>query len=104
MGMSLAHVYPNANCRSYVRWQRGEPVTAHPPTLRYVAGRYVRRHIVPLAISAVAVLGLLVTAIVALLIHSILIGRRRPGSKSNVCWPNETSSVLGRRGSVVEPK
>ena len=63
--------------QSLVRWQRGEPVTAHPPTLRYVAGRYVRRHIVPLAISAVAVLGLLVTAIVALLIHSILIGREK---------------------------
>ena len=59
------------------RWQRSEPVTAHPPTLRYVAGRYVRRRIVPLAISAVAVLGLLVTAIVALLIHSILIGREK---------------------------
>ena len=23
------------------RWQRSQPVTAHPPTLRYVAGRYV---------------------------------------------------------------
>ena len=77
------------------RWQRGEPVTAHPPTLRYVAGRYVRRRIVPLAIPAVAVLGLLVTAIVAQLIHSILIGREKARVEEQRVLAQRTSSVLG---------
>ena len=38
------------------RWQRGELVTAQPLTLRYVAGKYVRRHRWRIAIAAGLVL------------------------------------------------
>jgi eukaryotic-like serine/threonine-protein kinase len=33
------------------RWQRGEPVTAQPPTLAYVVGKYARRHRAGLAVA-----------------------------------------------------
>jgi serine/threonine protein kinase len=34
------------------RWQRGEPVTAQPPSLGYLLGKWGRRHWVPLAVAA----------------------------------------------------
>ena len=34
------------------RWQRGDPVHAQPPTLRYVVGKYVRRHRLGLGLVA----------------------------------------------------
>ncbi|HEV3166875.1 MAG TPA: protein kinase, partial [Isosphaeraceae bacterium] len=36
------------------RWQRGELVTAQPLTMRYVAGKFVRRHRWPIGAAAVA--------------------------------------------------
>ncbi len=44
------------------RWQRGEPVRAQPPSLRYVLGKQIRRYRRPLAV-AVGVL-LLLAAVV----------------------------------------
>jgi serine/threonine protein kinase/formylglycine-generating enzyme required for sulfatase activity/Tfp pilus assembly protein PilF len=36
------------------RWLNGEPVHARSPTLRYLLGKYVRRHRRPIAVSSVA--------------------------------------------------
>jgi WD40 repeat protein/serine/threonine protein kinase len=44
------------------RWQRGEPVHAQPPTVRYVLGKYARRHRSALALAAALVLVALVGA------------------------------------------
>jgi serine/threonine protein kinase len=46
------------------RWQRGEPVVAQPPSLRYVLGKYARRYRTPLAIAA----GVLLAAVVGIVI------------------------------------
>ena len=40
------------------RWQRGDPVQAQPPSLRYLLGKQVRRHRVRLAITAVLLLAM----------------------------------------------
>lgn len=41
------------------RWLAGQPVLAQPPTLRYRAGKFVRRHRGAVAATAIAVLGVL---------------------------------------------
>lgn len=41
------------------RWLAGQPVTAQPPTLRYRAGKFVRRHRGAVAAATIAVLGVL---------------------------------------------
>jgi WD40 repeat protein/serine/threonine protein kinase len=46
------------------RWQRGEPVLAQPPSLRYLLGKALRRYQVPLA-AAAAVLLAAVAGVVA---------------------------------------
>jgi len=38
------------------RWERGDPVMAQPPTLRYFLGKYMRRNRLRIAVSAVALL------------------------------------------------
>ena len=44
------------------RWERGEPVLAEPPTLRYVLGKFARRHRAPIAAAAVLLLAALLGA------------------------------------------
>ena len=41
-----AQRYPTAGelVADLVRWQRGEPVTAQPPTMRYVMSKFLRRN------------------------------------------------------------
>lgn len=46
------------------RFLNGEPVAAQPPSFRYVAGKFVRRHKVPLG-TAAAIFLLLITGVVA---------------------------------------
>lgn len=41
------------------RWQQGEPVHAQPPTLRYVAGKYIRRHRVRFAALALVLFAII---------------------------------------------
>jgi serine/threonine-protein kinase len=48
------------------RWLAGQPVLAQPPTLRYRAGRFVRRHRGAVAAAAIAVLGVLGGLVVSL--------------------------------------
>ena len=38
------------------RWQRGDPVLAQPPSLRYVLGKYVRRHVGRIVLAAALLL------------------------------------------------
>ena len=49
------------------RWLAGEPVRAQPPTLRYMLGKYVRRHRLPIALAATGavalILGLVAVAV-----------------------------------------
>jgi serine/threonine protein kinase/formylglycine-generating enzyme required for sulfatase activity len=47
------------------RWQRGEPVTAHPLTLTYLLGKVVRRHRGRLAVAGCLLLAALAGAAVA---------------------------------------
>ncbi len=37
------------------RWQRGEPVSAQPPSLRYLLGKYVRRHKAQITLAGILV-------------------------------------------------
>ena len=47
------------------RFLKGEPVAAQPPSLGYIAGKYMRRHKLPLAATAAVVLMLTVGAVMA---------------------------------------
>jgi WD40 repeat protein len=52
--------YPTARelAEDLGRWLRDEPVTAQPPTLPYVMGKYVRRHRLAIGAAIVVLLGL----------------------------------------------
>ncbi len=49
------------------RYLGNEPVLAQPPSLRYRAGKFIRRHRLPVAAAAVVVAGLAISGIVATL-------------------------------------
>jgi serine/threonine-protein kinase len=64
----LAHRYPSAQAFAddLTRHLRGEPVQARPARWGYVAGRWLRRHRLPVGIAGVAAAGLLLTTLWAL--------------------------------------
>jgi WD40 repeat protein/serine/threonine protein kinase len=68
------------------RWQRGEPVQAQPPTVRYVLGKYARRHRSALALAAALVLLALVGAGAAF--YRIDAERRRAEAKAREAREN----------------
>ena len=41
------------------RWERGDPIVAKPPTLRYLLGKYVRRNRIPIAVAAAVLVALI---------------------------------------------
>ncbi len=81
------------------RWQRGEPVQAQPPTLRYLVGRYVQRHRAKLATIAATVLVAFVS-LAGLGIYAEL-QRREAVAHRNVAVENEGKAEARRQEAEI---